>query len=357
MPTRRTFIMQTASASLLAAANMPAEARPPGSGGSVSVYRLPHTDLEVSRIAFGCAYLLEWNKDPLSSDEVLDASRVINAAYDNGITFFDLADVYGLSKAEQALGAVMKQTSGLRHKIVIQSKCGVGLANDWKFGAPISFFDCSYENIVKSAEGTLDRLGTDYLDILLLHYPDALIQPQEVARAFDDLSRAGKVRYFGVSNHGAAQIELLKKDVVQPLVVNQVNLGLGRPDLIEEAPYGLAGNVRITGIIEYCRQHDISVQAYSPLRGNVMSPPDDAAASIKSAAQYIAQFARSRNTTRWVVALAWLLHHPAKIIPVFGTREPRHVIENCLADAFEMSREDWYRLLMAVMGARIARLE
>jgi predicted oxidoreductase len=178
--------------------------------------QIPHTDLLISRIGYGCAGLVGWDKTLVSTDEINKASRVIHTAYEHGITLFDHANLYAFGKSEATFGEVLKRVPGLRDKIVIQSKCGQSFPEDWQPGSPVRV-DLSHEGIVRSVEGSLKRLATDYLDILLLHLPDALMEPQDVAAAFDELHRAGKVRYFGVSNHTAAQIQVLKECLRQPL--------------------------------------------------------------------------------------------------------------------------------------------
>jgi predicted oxidoreductase len=225
--------------------------------------------------------------------------------------------------------------------------------------------DFSRQHIVSSAEGSLRRLRTEFLDILLLHIPDALVEPEEVAQAFDELQGSGKVRYFGVSNHTAGQIELLKKYVRQPLVANQVHLGLAHSYLIAD---GIEANrdesTRITrgyagaaGTIDYCRLHDIQVQAYAPLRGgsiveppHLLNPPADAPLEVKQAAQVLRDLADKKETTTSAVALAWLLRHPASIVPIIGASSPEHVIENCAANRVTLSREEWYNLWVSAAG-------
>jgi predicted oxidoreductase len=323
----------------------------------MKTYNVPHTDLAVSRIAYGCAMLGgNWDKEAVSAEAIAKAVRVINTAYDNGITFFDHADVYGFGKSETAFGEVLKQSPGLRDKIVIQSKCGQRLPSEWRPGNPIRL-DLSRGHIVNSAEGSLRRLRTDHLDILLLHLPDALMEPEEVAKAFDELHRSGKVRYFGVSNHTAAQIELLKKYIRQPLVINQIRLGLAHSYPIADgieftlevakgslemhgAYWGVAG----TGTLDYCRLHEIQIQAWSPLRSTVLNSSGDATPELQRAAQLLADLARKTNTTPSAIALAWLLRHPAGIVPIIGSTSPEHVIENCAADRLTLSREEWYTL-------------
>jgi predicted oxidoreductase len=354
MSTRREFLTQTAVATLMASAAAPfsstaaEEARSAAptaakSAGAMKTYKVPHTDLVVTRLAYGCAMIgLDWH----SPDFVAKSVATITTACDQGITFFDTADVYGHGKAETALGEVLKASPGLRHKIVIQSKCGVSEGGS---------LDSSREHITGAVESSLKRLGTEHLDILLIHWPDSLVQPEEVATAFDELQRAGKVRYFGVSNHSPYQIELLQKSVRQPLATNQIQLGLAH--WYTEA--GSSKGAETHGdegvrTLDYCRVHDIQVQAYSPLRaGNIRKPPnllnpgDDATPEVKKAAQALQEVANAHSTTPAAVMLAWLLRHPANIVPIIGATKPEHVIDNCAADGVELSRGEWYSLLHA----------
>ncbi|MBI4166688.1 MAG: aldo/keto reductase, partial [Acidobacteria bacterium] len=209
-------------------------------------------------------------------------------------------------------------------------------------------YNHSREHIVSSAEGSLKRLGTDHLDVLLLHWPDSLVEPEEVARAFDELQASGKVRYFGVSNHSPYQIELLKKYVRQPLVANQIQLGLAHwyvtPNVLKASTtHGDEGVVNL----DYCRVHDIQVQAYSPLRGGLLNPAAEASPEVKKAAQLLTETAKKHKTTPAAVMLAWLLRHPAGIVPIIGPTKLEHVIEDCAADGVELSRVEWYSLLRA----------
>jgi predicted oxidoreductase len=355
MSTRREFLTQTAVTALLATAAAPlttANAQEAKSGstppvkpaGPLKTYQLAHTDLVVSRLAYGCAMIgLDWN----SPDYLARTVATIKAAYQQGITLFDTADVYGHGKAETALGEVLKASPGLRNKIVIQSKCGTA-----EGGA----LDNSREHILGAVDGSLKRLGTDRLDILLIHWPDSLVEPEEVARAFDELQRAGKVRYFGVSNHSPWQIELLQKTVRQPLAINQIQLGLAHwythaGPLKGAVTHGEEG----VATLDYCRVHDIHVQAYSPLKaGNIRQPPNllnpaaDATPEVRKAAQTLLDVANAHATTPAAVMLAWLLHHPARIAPIIGATKVEHVVENCAADHIELTRAEWYSLLRAV---------
>ena len=355
MSTRREFLTQAAVATFIAstaaaAAGAAQVKAAPGAttttakpGGTMKTYTVPHTDLVVSRLAYGNAMLgTDWN----SPDFIAQSVPVMQAAYEQGITFFDTADVYGHGKSELALGQVLKASPGSRRRLVIQSKCSI------REGGVI---DSSREHIKDAVEGSLKRLGTDYLDILLLHWPDSLIEPEEVGRAFDELHAAGKVRYFGVSNYSPYQIELLRKHVRQPLVANQIQLGLAHwytePGASKAAiTHGAEGVVTL----DYCRLQEIQVQAYSPLRGanigkppNLLNPPPDASPEVRKAADTLHDVARSHDTSPAAIMLAWLLHHPAGIMPVIGATKVEHVIDNCAADRIELSRAEWYSLLRA----------
>jgi len=361
MVTRREFFVQAAVAGIHATEGVPAPQGGPNnlspeSHHTMTTCNIPRTDIVVSRIAYGCADLGTWNSQPLSSSDIAKAERLIHCAYDRGITLFDHSDAYAFGKSEEAFGSVLKRSPGLRKKIVIQSKSG------WVFPTPFDsskyLFDCSYEHILDSVNSSLRRLGTDYLDVLLLHWSDSLVEPDEIARAFDELERSGKVRVFGVSNHTPGQIELLKRSVRQPLVINQIQLGLGYPNFVLEGfanTYfanqwaGLANQwTGITGTLDYCRVNDIQIQAYAPLRGGLLNPTATEAIEIKEAAQMLADLARKRETTPAALALAWLLHHPAGIIPIIGSTNPEHVIDNCSADRIRLNRADWYALLRSV---------
>jgi predicted oxidoreductase len=358
MSTRRGFLTQSAAAGIVAVAGIRfAAAASPNVAGpktAMRTYKIPHTDLVVSRIAYGCAGLAPWGSAPLSAADQAKATTLINTAYDNGITFFDHADIYAGGKAEAAFGQALRQSPGLREKITIQSKCGQKV-----MAGGVAHADLSRVHIVSAVEGSLRRLGTDRLDALLLHIADSLVEPSEVAEAFDALHRSGKVRYFGVSNHNATQIELLKKSVRQPIVANQIHLGLGHPDALADGMEFTAGvaqsprnsgnghtAVAGTGTMDYCRLHDIQVQAWSPLRG-LLNPREEASAELKKTAQLLTEMAKAKSTAPASVALAWLLRHPAGIVPIIGASKPEHIVENCAADRIELSRDEWYSLFAA----------
>jgi predicted oxidoreductase len=356
MSTRREFLTQAAVATLMArtaAAPASAAEEKAAAGASTSTkpagpmktYTVPHTDLVVSRLCYGNAMI---GSDSNSPDFDAQTVSVIKAAYEQGITFFDTADVYGHGKSEEALGQVLKDTPGMRRKVVVQTKCSI------REGGVI---DSSREHITSAVEGSLRRLGTDHLDILLLHWPDSLIEPTEVAHAFDDLHRSGKVRYFGVSNYSPYQLELLRKQVRQPLVANQIQLGLAHWYTEAGASKGaVTHGAEGVATLDYCRLQDIQVQAYSPLKGanigkppNLLNPPpSDASPEVHKAIDTLQTVASSHATSPAAVMLAWLLHHPANIVPIIGATKVEHVIDNCAADRIELSRAEWYSLLRAV---------
>ena len=312
----------------------------------MKTYRIPHTDLVVSRLAFGCAMLsVDWSDSELLAKTV----AVITKAYEQGITLFDLADMYGHGQAELALGQVLRQNPGLRNRIVIQSKAGD------RFGDGYTV-DNSQNHIVSAIENTLRRLGTDQLDVFLLHWPDNLVEPHGVAAAFDALSTAGKVRYFGVSNHSPYQIELLQKFVRQRLVINQIRLGVAHWHVAAE-PFKAAVTHGYEGAatLDYCRVHEIQVQAYSPLKSgpltgkasSLLHVTGDEPAVVKRANKTLMEIAGRHKVTPEAIMLAWLLRHPAEIVPIIGTSRVDHLVQDCAADHVELSRQEWYSLLQA----------
>ncbi len=319
--------------------------------------QLGRTPLEVSRIAYGCMGLGgSWDRStPLSEPTQREAVTAIRTALDEGINFFDHADIYRWGKAEEAFAAIWSEAPNLRAQIYVQSKCGIVMAGA-RPASTVGQFDFSYEHITRSVEGSLKRLQTDYLDVLLLHRPDPLVEPEEVARAFDDLVASGKVRAFGVSNHTAAQIRLLKKFLTQPIVANQLEVSLLHLHLIDE---GIVFNqdrpervLRGEGTLEYCRQHHITVQAWAPFKKGavitgVTDPPSQAAQDV---ARLIGELAQAKGVSKEAVALAWLLKHPAQMQVVVGTTKPERIKAACEADGVELSRDEWYRLFIAGRG-------
>lgn len=318
--------------------------------------KLTNTDLTVSRICAGCMGL-GGGWDPSTRIDVSmekQAASLIDRAIDLGINFFDHANIYARGRAEEVFGRVLASRPALRQKMVLQTKCGIRWSNE-PAGSPHRF-DFSYEHILASVQASLERLRTDFIDILLLHRPDALWEGDEIARAFEELKSSGKVRYFGVSNYNRFQVEYLQSFLPDPLVANQVQMSLLHHDFAEA---GISFNQRAPrypdgweGLLEYCRIKGVSLQAWSPLdRGTLIGrdlsgKPDNVVAT----AALVKRIADQHEVPPDAVALAWLLRHPAKIIPVVGTANPDHLSASARAVEVELSREEWYALFTAARG-------
>lgn len=323
----------------------------------MKTYQIPQTDLEVSRIAYGTWHLGgSWDDTPLSDEIIKRADALIHAAVEQGIMLIDLADIYTRGKSDAVVGEVIKNDPSLRDKILLQAKTGIILPDELAPGS-IAHYDFSYQNITQKVESSLRRTQSDYFDLLLLHRPDPLIEPEEVARAFDDLHRSGKVRYFGVSNHTGMQIELLKKYVNQPLVVNQLELNILHNGLIND---GIVSNMMSAtytsarDTLDYCRLNEMLIQAWSPVAGGqFFAPGDDAPDNVKAVATVINELAEKHSTSKSAIALAWLLRHPAPIQPILGTMTVKRIPESVAADDVELSRLEWYQLFAAANGAGI----
>jgi len=321
----------------------------------LKTYRLPHTDLHVTRLSYGCMSLAGWDSQPPTHADRKRAAQMLNTALELDINFFDTADIYGRGKCETVFGEALKQVPGARDRLLIQTKCGIRFQDDPP-GTP-QRYDFSYEHIVSSVEGSLRRLQTDHIDVLLLHRPDALIEPDEVARAFDEVQRSGKVRHFGVSNHSPMQIELLKKSVKQPLVANQLEFNLLHANLADAGIFVNQVAARYTaadGLLDYYRLNDILVQAWSPVAGGrLIDPRPDASAQGRAAAAAVAQLAKAKHTSREAIALGWILRHPASIQPIIGTARPERLRLSVEADQVELTREEWYGLIEAARGGPV----
>jgi predicted oxidoreductase len=317
---------------------------------------IPNTDLMVSRICAGTMGLGGgWEKDtPVTPDLEHQAAALLDAALALGINFFDHANIYARGRAEEVFGRVLAARPGLREKIVIQSKCGIRWADDPP-GTP-QRFDFSYDNILASTDASLRRLHTGYLDILLLHRPDVLWEGEEIARAFADLKASGKVRYFGVSNQNRFQMEYLQSFLPDPLVANQLQMSLLHNGFAE---VGISFNQNSPtypdgweGVMEYCRLKGVSLQAWSPLdRGaltgaNLSKAPEN----VRQTAALVKQYAAARGVPVEAVALAWLLKHPAHILPVIGTSRPDRLAACARSIEVDLTREEWYSLFAAARG-------
>lgn len=323
---------------------------------------LGRTGLQVTRIGYGCMTLGgKWDGSPIDAPTKTAAFAALDAAMEAGITFFDHADIYCRGRSEEIFGEWLRERKIPRNAIHIQSKCGIRFPDTPAKGMPARF-DFSREWILSSVEGMLKRLGVEYLDVLLLHRPDALMEPAEVARAFDLLHGAGKVREFGVSNHSGAQIEMLRKVVSRPLAANQIELSLLHTEPMDE---GIDWNVSGLGnacsgswTFEFCRQIGLTMQAWGPLArgllsGRKPSADDPRAGRVEQTAALVAGMASERNVPAEAIVIAWLLRHPATIQPLIGTRQPDRIRAACQADQLELTREEWYALFQAGRGRRL----
>lgn len=310
-----------------------------------------------SRLSFGCMHLCGgWKLNPITEEEIRITERLVDAALEAGITMFDHADIYANGLAEAVFGEVMKRRPQLRDRIVIQSKCGIRLPE----GPSPKRYDFSRDHILKAVDGSLKRLNVEKLDVLLLHRPDVLMEPEEIAEAFDQLLAAGKVSHFGVSNMGVDQIRYLQSYLPMPLVVNQLDLSLGKLEWLDSA---VTMNRRIDktvrfpeGTIEHCRMENIQLQAWGSLaQGRFTGRQMDLSEAERATAELVSRMAREKETTPESIVLGWLLRHPAKIQPITGTVNPERVAAcaDAVRQAELMTRDEWYALYNTSRGADI----
>ncbi|WMX48622.1 aldo/keto reductase [Streptomyces roseicoloratus] len=308
------------------------------------------------RLVLGCMGLGgDWDRNPWKAADVDAAEAVIEAALESGITAFDHADIYRHGKAEAVFGEVLARAPGLRERITLQSKCGIRLADGDRPG----MYDLRGPSIVRRVEESLERLRTDHLDVLLLHRPDPLADPAEIAAALESLHRQGLVRRFGVSNMNAAQIARLQDRLALPLVVNQLEMSLLRRDWLED---GVLVNTPASasvgfpaGTVEHCLGHGIALQAWGPLAqgrytGRQETPEEHATAAL------VAELAEARGTTPETIVLWWLQRHPARIAPVIGTTDPARIRacrDAATGDPAALGHEEWFRLWVTARGAAL----
>ncbi|QGQ97587.1 aldo/keto reductase [Paenibacillus psychroresistens] len=293
-----------------------------------------------------------WNDNPVTLSELKRAHDAVETALSVGINMFDHADIYSKGKAELLFGQVLKERPEIRDKIIIQSKCGIRAAE----GPIPSRFDFSKDHIIASADGILNRLGLEKLDILLLHRPDPLIEPEEVAEAFRQLKATGKVDRFGVSNMSAGQMKLLEAYLDEPLVANQLELNLLKLDWLEAGIYMNHSEGKDysfpDGTIEHCRLLNVQLQAYSPLARGLFSGGDrsNASAAVQETAALVARMAEEKDTTKEAIVLSFLLRHPAHIQPVIGTADPDRIRACSEAMKVNLSHGEWYQLYVTSRG-------
>ena len=284
------------------------------------------TGLKVPAVAMGCMRMgeIEENK----------AVKMLEKSIEYGVNFFDHADIYEGGKSEEIFANALKKTDIQREDIFLQSKCAI---------VPGVMYDFSKEYIIKSVEGSLRRLQTEYLDALLLHRPDILMEPEEVAEAFDLLEAQGKVRYFGVSNHNPMQMELLKKCVKQPLVVNQLQFSIAHTGMINS---GTAVN-RDGSVLDYCRLKDITIQAWSPFQYGMFEGVFLGNDKFPELNKKVDEIAEKYGVTNTTIAVAWILRHPANMQVLSGTMNVKRFEDICKATEINLTRQEWYEIYCA----------
>jgi predicted oxidoreductase len=292
--------------------------------------KIPNSDLNVSEIALGCMRISGMPNQAIAT--------LIHTALDEGINFFDHADVYGGGKSEAKFAEALGMNAHLREQMILQTKCGI----------QSGYYDFSKEHILDAVDGSLKRLRTEYVDVLLLHRPDALVEPEEVAEAFGILQKSGKVKYFGVSNQNPMQIDLLRKFVKQPILFNQLQLSIPFTGMIDA---GINVNMKVDGsvdrdgsILDYCRLHDITIQPWSPFQygffeGVFLDNP-----KFPELNQTLTAIASAKGVTTTAIAIAWLLRHPARMQPILGTTTPQRVKDSCQASNVTLTRQEWYEI-------------
>ena len=297
---------------------------------------LGQDDKELSEIVLGMMRI----KDK----SVKEVEELVETALSVGINAFDLADIYGRGRCEELLGLVLKNRPDLREKMWIQSKCGIRIEE-------FTYFDFSKDYIIKSVDGILQRLKIDHLDSLLLHRPDALMESDQVAEAFDLLYKQGKVRDFGVSNQNPMMMELLKKDVKQPLAVNQLQLSAAFTPGFESGFHvnmeDSQAAMRDGSIFEYCKLHDVVIQAWSVLQFGYFKGNFVGNEKFQALNQVLERLAIKYGVTSSTIAVSWILRYPAKMQAVVGTTNPKHLREVSQAGNFSLTRKEWYEIYLA----------
>ena len=313
---------------------------------------LPHT----SRLIYGCMGLGGgWNHEPLRSADVAHAQAAVEAALDIGITQFDHANIYTLGKAEQCFGALFKQQPGLRQRMQLQTKCGIRFAD----GSGPKRYDLSAVHIIESVHASLRRLHTDYLDVLMLHRPDPLMEPDEINEAWRTLSEAGKVRQLGVSNMHAGQLRQLVGALQTPLVANQLEMSLLKTDWLDaDTCFNDAQGQQALvwgDTLQYCQSQSITLQAWGALAKGWYSgaAPHDAVPAVAATAQLVQQLAVEHGVPGESIVLAWLLRHPARIQPVIGTANPARIRACAQASRVALTRGQWYALYQCARGREL----
>lgn len=295
---------------------------------------LGKSGLQVPAVALGCMRIRDVS--------LREAEHLIRTSLELGCNYFDHADIYGGGECESFFADAIHMSPSVREKILLQSKCGIVSG---------VMYDFSKEHILAATDGILSRLRTDYLDVLLLHRPDALMEPQEVAEAFDILQKSGKVRHFGVSNQKPSQMRLLQKYLKQPLVTDQLQFSITNSSMIQS---GMEVNMTTDGavdrddsVLDYCRFNDITIQTWSPFQYGFFEGIFINSDKFPQLNRALEELADKYNVTPTTIAAAWILRHPAKMQLIAGTTKASRFAEICRAADITLSREEWYRLYLA----------
>lgn len=305
---------------------------------------LGSSGLVSSRLSYGCMRISgTWDPADYTAKMESAGKKAVLAAVDAGYTLFDHADIYGMGLCESLFGKVLKENKGLRKRVFIATKCGIRWAGEPKADAPHRW-DFSYKHILWSCEQSLKRLGIDCIDIYQLHRPDFLANPIEIARAFTKLKKDGKVREFGVSNFLPSLMSAVQKACPMPLIVNQVEIHLARLDCLND------------GTLDQCLEKNVTPLSWSPLAGGLLGDggkpgaDDTRRDKLNALLALLDKLAKRHGVSRTVISLAWLLKHPAGIIPIVGTVKPERIRDAVKADKVDLTREEWYSLLIAARG-------
>lgn len=287
--------------------------------------------IQVPTIAVGCMRISDMNEK--------EVSAFINTALENGANFFDHADIYGGGKSEEVFGKAI--TPSMRENIIIQTKCGIRKG----------MFDFSYEHIINSVDGSLKRLGTEYIDVLLLHRPDALMEPEEVAKAFSHLRESGKVRHFGVSNQNPYQMQLLQNSLDMPLCANQLQFSIMHAPMIQSGinvnMYNDSAVNRDGGVLDFCRLNSITIQPWSPMQFGFFKGCFVDNEQFPELNKTLEDIGNKYGVSKTTVAIAWIFRHPAKMQPVTGTTNLQRLTDSFKATEFTLTREEWYEIYRA----------
>ena len=287
--------------------------------------------IQVPAVAVGCMRIADMDEN--------QADAFVDTALENGANFFDHADIYGGGRSEEVFGRAIRRYN--REDVIIQTKCGIRKG----------MFDFSYEHIMQSVDGSLSRLGTDYIDVLLLHRPDALMEPEEVAKAFSELKNSGKVRHFGVSNQNPYQMQLLQNSLDMPLCANQLQFSIMHAPMIQSGinvnMYNDSAVNRDGGVLDYCRLNNITIQPWSPMQFGFFKGCFIDNEQFPELNKALGDIGEKYGASKTAVAIAWILRHPAKMQPVTGTTNLNRLKESLCATDFALSREEWYEIYRA----------